>query len=164
MPRQKFWVRKASRRDVPELLKLVNEWYREDGDKPVTKLSDSFLKACFGRSRIHHVIVAEDETGLVGFAHAYPVYDLSEEDPILGLENLFVTKSKRRNGVGAKLLSAISRVAKQERASGVVWMVNGRSRRAMKFYASQGAERSEYVPMYLVGRSLSARARSVKTL
>jgi GNAT superfamily N-acetyltransferase len=164
MPREKFWVRKATRKDVPELLKLLNEWYVEDGDRPVSKLSDSFVNTCFGRTRSHHVVVAEGESGLVGMAHAYPVFDPGEEEPILGLENLFVTKGKRRNGIGAKLMSAISRLAKQEGASGVCWMVNGRSRRAMRFYASQGAERSDYVPMFLVGRSLSARARSVKAV
>lgn len=164
MPRHNFWVRSATRKDVPQLLNLVNEWYIEEEEKPIKKLSDRFLKACFGRAHDDFLIVAEDGDGLLGFAHAQSEYDITADDPVIVLENLFVTKPKRRMGAGAKLMSAVSRLAKQQRASGVIWMVNGRSRRAMKFYVSQGAERSDYVPMYLVGRSLSANARRVKTI
>jgi GNAT superfamily N-acetyltransferase len=154
----------ATRPDTPALLTLVNEWYEEDGEKPIKKLSDRFVRACFGKARADIIIVAEDADGLIGYAYIQTMYDFGDDDPYLNLENLFVAKTKRKLGVGSKLMGAASRKAKQLNASCITWLANTQSRKTMQFYAKLGAERSEYTPMFLMGRSLSANARRIKSI
>jgi GNAT superfamily N-acetyltransferase len=164
MARYCVTVRRATRRDVPGILDLVNQWYREDGEKPIQALSSRIMKACFGRTRVDHLLVAVDEDGLAGYAHVHPMYDIGIEEPHLMLEDLYVTKAKRSLGVGAKLMSAIARLAKQEGAVGMVWVVYRGNRRGRKFYLSQGAVKSEYDTLYFKGRALTAKARSVAAI
>ena len=164
MARYTVTVRRATKRDASRILDLVNQWYAEDGEKPIERLSTRIMKACFGRTKVDHLLVAVDHDGVVGYAYVHPMYDIGIEEPHLMLEDLYVTKPKRSRGVGNKLMSAVARLAKQEGAIGVVWVVHKFNRRGVKFYVSQGADKSEYDTLYLKGRALSSKARSVATI
>lgn len=161
MPRHRVTLRRATRRDVGGILNLINEWYREEGENEIPALSSRIMKSCFGRGRTDFLIVAEDDDGLAGYAYIHPMYDIGIEEPHLILEGLFVTKPKRSLGIGAKLMSAAARLAKQEQAIGLIWIVHKRNRRGIKFYKSQGAEKSEFDTLFITGSTLTARARRV---
>jgi len=62
-----------------------------------------------------HVIVAEKEDKIVGFACAYTNFD--EQWGSL-LDSLHVSQSMQRQGIGAKLLVAVAQYCKSDTASG----------------------------------------------
>jgi GNAT superfamily N-acetyltransferase len=84
-------------------------------------------------------ILAEDENGLVGFAHT-----VFAEDPRWGalLDNLHVTYGRKRRGVGSRLLALTAR-AVVARGTGLYLWVLEQNVEAQAFYADRGAQRVE---------------------
>jgi GNAT superfamily N-acetyltransferase len=123
-------------------------------------------------------MLAEDESGLIGFVHT--VFD---EDPTWGalLDNIHVAHARKRRGVGSGLLARIAEaVAGRPHRTGLYLWVNEQNVDAQAFYEAHGARRVERamsvppggVPGRLVGAphklryawddpgALSARIRS----
>jgi GNAT superfamily N-acetyltransferase len=88
-------------------------------------------------------VLAEDDDGLVGFAHT-----VFNENPSWGalLDNLHVAHRLKRQGVGSRLLS-LSAQAVVERRTGLYLWVNEQNRDAQAFYTARGGS--------LVERALS---------
>ena len=82
-----------------------------------------------------HTILAENATGVVGFAHT-----IFEDDPRWGalLDNLHVSDRNRRGGVGSRLLTAAAG-AVVERGTGLYLWVLEQNADAQAFYAACGA-------------------------
>ncbi len=160
MARHLFKIRRATRRDIPGILALMQEWRVENKETPPKRISPSVAKSSFGRGHRDHFLVATDEDGIISFAFLRKLYDLDGEDPYFIMEALYVTKSKRSLGVGNKMMAGVARLAKQEMASTVVWYVAKSSRRGKIFYARQGAKPDAYVIRYLRGKALMAKARA----
>ena len=90
-------------------------------------------------------ILAEDERGLIGFAHV--VFD---EDPTWGalLDNMHVAHSHKRQGVGSGLLvQAAEALAGRARLSGLYLWVLEQNVDAQAFYEARGARRVERAPV-----------------
>jgi GNAT superfamily N-acetyltransferase len=86
-------------------------------------------------------ILAEDESGLIGFAHT--VFD---EDPAWGalLDNIHVAHPHQRRGVGSGLLAWTAKavVGRQERTGLYLWVLE-QNVDAQAFYEARGAKRME---------------------
>jgi GNAT superfamily N-acetyltransferase len=90
-------------------------------------------------------ILAEDESGLIGFAHA--VFDA---DPIWGalLDNMHVAHSHKRQGVGSDLLVQTAKaVAGRAQLTGLYLWVLEQNVDAQAFYEACGAGRVERSPV-----------------
>jgi GNAT superfamily N-acetyltransferase len=88
-----------------------------------------------------HTIVAEDEGGLIGFAHS--VFD---EDPVWGalLDNIHVAHTHQRRGVGSGLLALTAKaVATEAQCGGLYLWVLEQNVDAQVFYEAHGARRLE---------------------
>jgi ribosomal protein S18 acetylase RimI-like enzyme len=86
-------------------------------------------------------ILAEDESGLVGFAHT--VFD---EDPVWGaqLDNIHVAHRHQRRGVGSGLLVRTAKaVAGRPQRTGLYLWVLEHNVDAQAFYEAHGARRVE---------------------
>jgi GNAT superfamily N-acetyltransferase len=86
-------------------------------------------------------ILAEDESGLIGFAHT--VFDA---DPTWGalLDNIHVAHSHQRRGVGSCLLARTAKaVAGRHRRTGLYLWVLEQNLDAQAFYGAHGARRVE---------------------
>jgi GNAT superfamily N-acetyltransferase len=86
-------------------------------------------------------ILAEDEGGLIGFAHS--VFD---EDPTWGalLDNIHVTHPHQRRGVGSGLLArTVKAVARRHSRTGLYLWVLEQNKDAQAFYEARGAKRVE---------------------
>lgn len=94
------------------------------------------LQAADSRS---HTVLAEDDAGLVGFAHV--VFDA---DPTWGalLDNLHVAKRHKRKGVGSELLAQIGQAVTERQAPLYVWVLE-QNLHAQAFYEARGAVRIE---------------------
>lgn len=116
--------------------------------------SDAFLDGDVGTDRLavwsdrlgrrdpgSCTILAEDESGLIGFAHT--VFD---EDPTWGalLDNIHVAHTRQRRGVGSGLLARIAEgVASRPHRTGLYLWVNEQNVAAQAFYEGHGARRVE---------------------
>jgi GNAT superfamily N-acetyltransferase len=90
-------------------------------------------------------ILAEDGSGLTGFAHA--VFD---EHPTWGalLDNIHVAHSHRRRGIGSGLLARIAEaVAGRHPRTGLYLWVLEQNLDAQAFYQAHGAKRLERAPV-----------------
>ncbi len=86
-------------------------------------------------------ILAEDERGLLGFAHT--VFD---EDPTWGglLDNIHVAHSHQRRGVGSGLLARTAKaVDDRHQQTGLYLWVLEQNIDAQAFYEARGARRAE---------------------
>jgi leucine dehydrogenase len=103
-------------------------------------------------------VVAEDDTGLVGFVHV--VFD---EDGRWGslVDNLHVTQHRRRTGLGtALLLRAAEAVAERARGNAMYLWVLEQNTAAQEFYGALGGTRVEKVPVSPPGGVASRLAGS----
>jgi GNAT superfamily N-acetyltransferase len=87
-----------------------------------------------------HVLVAENEDKIVGFACVYAKVD--EQWGSL-LDSLHVSQSMQRHGIGAKLLVAVAQWCESKKASGglFLWVVQS-NLQAQRFYQALGAVRA----------------------
>jgi ribosomal protein S18 acetylase RimI-like enzyme len=84
-------------------------------------------------------IVAEGESGLIGFAHF--VFD---DDPTWGalLDNIHVAYSDQRRGVGSRLLARTAKaIARRDQRTGLYLWVLEQNVQAQAFYEAHGAKR-----------------------
>ena len=160
MARQFFKIRRATKRDIPGILELIQEWSIENEETPPKRISPPVVKSSFGRGHRDHFLVATDEDGIISFAFLRKLHDLDKEAPYLVLEALYVIKSKRSLGVGNKMMAGVARLAKQEKASTVYWFVAKNNRRGKTFYTHQGAKPGPYMMRYLAGMALTAKANA----
>jgi GNAT superfamily N-acetyltransferase len=86
-------------------------------------------------------ILAEDDSGLIGFAHT--VFD---EDPAWGalLDNIHVAHADQRRGVGSGLLAQTAKavVGRHQRTGLYLWVLE-QNVDAQAFYEARGAKRVE---------------------
>jgi ribosomal protein S18 acetylase RimI-like enzyme len=90
-------------------------------------------------------ILAEDESGLIGFAHA--VFD---EDPTWGalLDNIHVAHRHQRRGIGSGLLALTAKaLAARQRPTGLYLWVLEQNTGAQAFYEARGAKRMGRAPV-----------------
>jgi ribosomal protein S18 acetylase RimI-like enzyme len=89
-----------------------------------------------------HTLIAEDASGLVGFAHT-----VFEADRAWGalLDNLHVTHRRKRQGVGSQLLAQTAR-AVAERGTGLFLWVLEQNVHAQAFYRACGGRIVERAP------------------
>ena len=118
-----------------------------DGDVDVDRRSvwtDRLSKARHGR----HTIVAESDGAIIGFAHT-----ILRDDPTWGalLDNLHVTASHQRRGIGARLLGLSAEVVVENTpGSGLYLWVLEQNVAARAFYHALGGravERSRAQPV-----------------
>ena len=74
------------------------------------------------------------------------------------LQDLHVTKKKRDTGVGGKMVAAIAKQAKQQKANAVYWLVNKNNKRCKEFYSGQGANSHTVILCNLKGKALAKKA------
>lgn len=117
-----------------------------DGDVAVDRLA-AWTKRLGRGDPGSCTILAEDESGLIGFAHA-----LFDEDPTWGalLENIHVAHSHQRRGVGSGLLARTAKaVVRRHQLTGLDLWVLEQNVDAQFFYEARGAkgvERAEVAP------------------
>lgn len=88
-------------------------------------------------------IIAEDTNGnILGFATYFFAY-YSWVGKSLYLDDLYVTRSSRGNGLGTQLLDAVFSIARENDCKKVRWQVSNWNENAISFYKKRGAEIDE---------------------
>ncbi|MFM6967116.1 MAG: N-acetyltransferase family protein [Rhodoluna sp.] len=91
-----------------------------------------------------HGLVADIDGELLGFAHFSFTHSTWAENQDLYLEDLFVSKTARGQGIGKALILSLDAIALEEGSSKVWWETQNHNVKARKLYDSV-AELSEFV-------------------
>jgi GNAT superfamily N-acetyltransferase len=141
--RGKAAIRRARPEEVESLWKLVAELASyEKLEHLFTGSAEALSGSLFGDGwpRIE-AFVAEDRGALVGYAIFYGGFSTFWTKPLLWLEDLYVTESRRGEGIGRDLLAAVARVALERGSPRVDWAVLDWNQPSIDFYERLGATR-----------------------
>jgi GNAT superfamily N-acetyltransferase len=129
-------LRAATPDDVPEILDLIRELadYEHAADE-VQATEDDLRTHLFGASPTAHVVLAEHEGEVAGFALWYPTFSTWVGRPGIWLEDLFVRPEFRKQGLGLALLQELRRLTDGR----VEWAVLDWNQPSIDFYESLGA-------------------------
>lgn len=167
-----FVIRKATRADVPTILKLVKELalYEREPDA-VVATEDDFLRDGFGEHPVFEVLIAEAPeeprtcappgipSGIVGFALYFFTWSTWVGKRCLHLEDLYVKPEVRGRGAGLALMRALAKAAVDAGCGRFIWQVMDWNAPAIRFYENLGAKvMKESIAVRLEGRPLYALA------
>ncbi|TXK51973.1 GNAT family N-acetyltransferase [Pontibacter qinzhouensis] len=132
-------IRKGILEDLPQVYNLIKELALfERAPQEVTNTIEDMERDGFGENHIFSFFVAEKADQLIGIALYYTAYSTWKGKTIY-LEDLIVTESQRRTGVGRKLFDAVASEAKAVGAKRFAWQVLEWNEPAIAFYKQIGA-------------------------
>jgi len=149
-------LRRATRTDVPEILRLIRalaEYEKLSGE--VVASEAALAQTLFGERSAAEVLLAEEGGRAVGFALFFQNYSTFLAKPGIYLEDLFVEPAFRGKGLGKQLLQAIARLAVERGCGRFEWAVLDWNEPAIGFYQGLGAKpMADWTVMRLTGEAL----------
>lgn len=132
--------RKATKKDVPSILKLIKELAEyEKSPLEVTNTEEDMLKDGFGENPIFEAFLAEKNNEIIGLALFFISYS-TWKGKCVYLEDIIVTESMRGIGIGQKLFDIVVVQAKKHNAKRLQWQVLNWNNPAINFYEKIGAD------------------------
>jgi GNAT superfamily N-acetyltransferase len=133
-------LRFAVQEDCPRLLELIKELAAyEKAPEQVTVTLAEFEEAGFGAQPVWKAFVAEDATGILGFALYYTRYS-TWKGRRLYLEDFIVTENQRGKGLGKLLFERVIKEARDKNYNGMTWQVLDWNEPAINFYKKYDAQ------------------------
>jgi len=151
-------VQPATPGDIPQLLAFIKELalYEKEPEAVVADEAD-LERALFSADRVAHALVAKTGDTSLGFALYFYNYSTWTGRKGLYLEDLFVSLSARKQGVGFRLLRELARIAVREGCGRFEWSVLDWNQPAIDFYTKLGARPMDGWSVYrLQGEALRA--------
>ena len=134
-----FTIRFAVKEDMKSVHNLITELAVFENEPDAVKISIQDLQENgFSESPKFKVYVAEENDKIIGMALFYERYS-TWKGKTIHLEDLIVTESKRKFGVGKALYSQLMKYAFENGYKRVAWEVLNWNRNAIDFYESTGA-------------------------
>lgn len=116
------------------VLALINELAEyERAPQEVTVTIEELERDGFGQCPIFYSYVAERGSKIIGMALYYINYSTWKGSCVF-LEDLIVTETERKNGIGKLLFEAVKQAAKERGAKRMSWQVLDWNEPAIKFY------------------------------
>lgn len=133
-------IRKAIPSDMSRVLELITELaIYENAESQVTNTAEQLTEDGFGKTPTFECVVAELGDEVIGFAIYYTSYS-TWRGTCLYLEDLLVTETKRRLGVGKLLFDEVLRIARERNAKRFEWQVLDWNEPAINFYKKYNAD------------------------
>jgi ribosomal protein S18 acetylase RimI-like enzyme len=144
-------VREATAGDAESLHSLARELADALGDRSprleaVRMQLDELLEEPRAR-----VLVAEDESGILGAASVWVKPDLAHGDVVIEMPMLVVSEQARRRGVGKLLVDEVQSIASDENATLIELVATRENNAARSFYRSLGFVETEHIALEFVG-------------
>ena len=155
-------TRRATRRDVPTILRLIRGLAEYERLAPqMEATAERIRRHGFGRPRYFETLICRRGRTPIGFALYYFTYSTFLGRPTLYLEDLFVLAEARGNGAGRALLRALAKVAVRRGCGRMEWTVLDWNTPSIRFYRKLGAKlRREWILTRLTGAPLRRLARA----
>jgi GNAT superfamily N-acetyltransferase len=127
--------------DVPTVLALIRELAEYEKLLHEVVADEALLhEALFGPRTVAECVVAWDGATPLGFALYYYNFSTFLARPGLYLEDLYVRREHRGQGVGESLLKHLAQIAVRRGCGRMEWSVLNWNRRAIEFYERMGAQ------------------------
>lgn len=149
--RPKVSIRPATRRDVPQVVRLVRDLAAfEKLGPPSPAAVRRYVKHGFGPKRYFRILLVKLDGAAVGYAFYFFTYSTFLARPSLYLEDVFVLPEARSRGVGREIMRALGRIARKEGCGRMEWCVLDWNVRAQKFYDRLGARHMKHWYFYRI--------------
>jgi len=127
-------VRKGIKKDIPQVLNLVKELAEyENALERVSNTIERMENDGFGKKPIFDLFVSEEKNKINGIAITYYRYS-TWNGKKLHIEDLVVSKTFRRKGIGTKLFDRVLLFAKENKCVGIVLQVLDWNTTGINFY------------------------------
>lgn len=133
-------VRRAVPNDHRDLMALYTDFIEEDKFSNLD--NDSFLEVI--ASANNYVLVAEEDSRLVGMITASRRLVVRRLRPILQVDEFYVDPGFRKHGVGKKLIEAVEKIAGDNDIQRIYIESGYKHTLGHKFYEKNGYENSGY--------------------
>lgn len=140
MNKMSFKIRLATPNDMQSVFELITELAVFEKEPDAVEISvEQLKKDGFSNNPKFNVFVAEENQKIIGMALFYERYS-TWKGKMIHLEDLIVTETKRKLGVGMALYSHLMQYAFDNDYNRVAWDVLDWNKGAIDFYESTGAE------------------------
>tara|TARA_Y100001970_G_C14247317_1_gene869214 strand:+ start:3926 stop:4420 length:495 start_codon:yes stop_codon:yes gene_type:complete len=158
-----FKIRKATVKDVSEILKLIKELADYEGLLDEVVANEELLKeTLFGEKSYAEVILAYNRKEVLGFALYFYSFSTFLGRPGIYLEDFFVRESERERGIGKALLSNLAKQVREFGGGRLDWSVLEWNKRSINYYEKLGAYPLKEWKMYrLAGEKLNNLSQGV---
>jgi GNAT superfamily N-acetyltransferase len=160
----KLTIRAATSHDIPQILTFIRELalYEREPNSVLATEAD-LLRDGFGPTPRFWCVIADIEEGgkasPAGFALYFTSYSTWLGHHGIRLEDLYVTPTKRGQGIGKALLRHLARVAVEQGCPRLEWDVLKWNTPAIDVYESLGAAtQTDWSIMRLAGEALARLA------
>ena len=132
-------IRKGAEADLEQVLNLVKELatYEKAPDEVEVTIEEMHNWG-FGKDKVFEFFVAEHQNKIIGIALYYYKYS-TWKGKCLFLEDIIITETYRRYGLGSKLFNEVVLVAKQQQVRRMEWQVLDWNEPAINFYKKYNA-------------------------
>ncbi len=153
-------IRAARPQDVSLLLEMFAELASyEHLEHELRATEEQLGETMFGERPAAQALIAELDSGPVGYALFFPTFSSFLAARGVWLEDLFVRPSHRGAGVGRALLSAVAAHVCEQGGERLEWAALDWNELALGFYRSLGARTmGEWITHRLQGEALSSLA------
>lgn len=127
-------IRLAQASDAEALAALAADFHDEHGDPSQFLTADAIRRDGFGANPEFAVFVAEDASGLLGYALFYDAYEPSYAARGVYMADLYVRPGARRRGLGRRLIAAVARHGRENGRRYVWWVARAENTEAHGFY------------------------------
>ena len=128
-------VRRADESDIPVLLMLAEEFMSEV-EVTREKRMEILRKAL--RKPDYELVVAELRGETVGFIDQWIIHDFAHGARLSYIQNLYITSTHRRKGIGSRLLEAIIRSAEKKGVLEIHVVTEFKNKAALSLYRKHG--------------------------
>jgi len=133
-------VRFATENDIPYVHALIKELAEyEKAPQEVTNTVNDMLKDGFGSNPIYKCLVAETDEVVSGMAIYFVKYSTWKGKGVY-LDDIVVTETMRRLGIGKLLFDAVMKDVREMGAKQLHWQVLDWNEPALKFYKKYNAD------------------------
>ncbi|MGH8208265.1 MAG: GNAT family N-acetyltransferase [Steroidobacteraceae bacterium] len=153
-------IRAATEHDVPLILSFIRDLAKYEHLEHEVIATEAGLRATlFGLRPYAEVVFACLKGVPLGFALFFPNYSTFLGKPGIYLEDLFVRREARGNGIGTRLLAWLAKTALERDCGRLEWAVLDWNEPSIGFYESLGAVvKSEWRIFRLTGAALTELA------
>lgn len=143
-------IRPASLEDIPALLPMIDALVVEIKDQ-LQLDQRTLIDIIAAPSPWAHLIVAECDGRLLGYAVIVGGLQLSKQDRSMELHHIYVMPEQRENGIGRRLIEAAQQTARRLSCDQLTVGINHKSESAKAAYRAFGFERgAPRAPRYIM--------------
>ncbi len=137
-------IKKAQPSDIPSILMLLEEKAKFDKqmrgfEGQITTNECKLKETLFGDLPFAHVLLADIQDNVVGFAFYHFRYSSFSGQPSIWLDDLLVLSNCRSKGIGEKLMVQLKSEALRFNASHIAWTASPLNKKGQLFYERIGA-------------------------